>query len=225
MTQSTCSPTYVTPTVCVDASLVSTSHPPWSSWTPRSGFYRLVWSVSGAAAAHGGAVCLRDANRRWTDILPPAQTDQSARTSSHRSARSDRIEIVTRSERRRWSLEQKREIVAESLGPGLTPTEVARKYAISSGQLYTWRRELLSVQTSIITRATPRFAEVETESAPQQMGAKPAPTEAHLPCTSTAPPRPDGLIELVMPSGVVVRMDAHVDSRALRRILGALEEQ
>jgi hypothetical protein len=42
---------------------------------------------------------------------------------------------------------------------------------------------------------------------------------------SAAPPRPDGLIELVMPSGVVVRMDANVDGRALRRILGALEER
>ncbi len=160
------------------------------------------------------------------DILSAAESDQSARTSSHRSARSDRIEIVTRSERRRWSLEQKREIVAESLGPGLTPTEVARKYAISSGQLYTWRRELLSVQTSIITRATPRFAEVETEPAPpQHWAAQPAPAAAPPLCTSAAPPRPDGLIELVMPSGVVVRMDAHVDGRALRRILGALEER
>ena len=106
------------------------------------------------------------------DILSAADSDQSARTSSHRSARSDRSEIVTRSERRQWSVEQKREIVAESLGPGLTPTEVARKYAISSGQLYTWRRELLSVQTSIITRATPRFAEVETEPGPPQHVAK-----------------------------------------------------
>ena len=47
-----------------------------------------------------------------------SRAHQSARMSSHRSARSDRVEIVTRSERRRWSLEQKREIVAESLGPG-----------------------------------------------------------------------------------------------------------
>ena len=160
------------------------------------------------------------------DILSATELDQSARTSSHRSARGDRVEIVTRSERRRWSLEQKREIVAESLGPGLTPTEVARKYAISSGQLYTWRRELLSVQTSIITRATPRFAEVDTEPAlPRHMAAQPAPAAAPPPCTSGAPPRPDGLIELVMPSGVLVRMDAHVDGRALRRILGALEER
>ena len=73
-------------------------------------------------------------------ILSATDIDQSARTSSNRSARSDRIEIVTRSERRRWSLEQKREIVAESLGPELTPTEVARKYAISSGQLLRWCR-------------------------------------------------------------------------------------
>ena len=113
------------------------------------------------------------------DILSATELDQSARTSSHRSARGDRVEIVTRSERRRWSLEQKREIVAESLGPGLTPTEVARKYAISSGQLYTWRRELLSVQTSMLTRAMPRFAEVETEPAPSRhMAAQPAPAAA-----------------------------------------------
>ena len=56
------------------------------------------------------------------------------------------MEIITRGERRRsWTLEQKREIVAESLGPELTPTEVARKHAISSGQLYTWRQQLLSM--------------------------------------------------------------------------------
>jgi hypothetical protein len=82
------------------------------------------------------------------------------------------------------------------------------------------------VQTSIITRATPRFAEVETEHAPPQpMAVQPAPSEAHPPCTLAAPPRPNGLIELALPGGVVVRMDAHVDGRALRRILGALEER
>jgi hypothetical protein len=31
------------------------------------------------------------------------------------------------------------------------------------------------------------------------------------------------LIEIVLPGGMVVRMDAHVDSRALRRVLGALD--
>ena len=35
--------------------------------------------------------------------------------------------------------------------------------------------------------------------------------------------RPGGLIQIVLLDGVVVRMDAHVDGRALRRDLGALE--
>jgi transposase-like protein len=42
--------------------------------------------------------------------------------------------------------------VAESLGPELTPTEIARKRAISSGQLYTWRQQLLGVQTALVRR-------------------------------------------------------------------------
>jgi len=38
-----------------------------------------------------------------------------------------------------------------------------------------------------------------------------------------APPRPAGLIEIVLPSGVVVRVDAQVDEAALRCVLGVLE--
>ena len=44
-----------------------------------------------------------------------------------------------------WTVEQKRAIVAESLGSELTPTEVARKHAISSGLLYSWRQQVLGV--------------------------------------------------------------------------------
>jgi hypothetical protein len=35
----------------------------------------------------------------------------------------------------------------------------------------------------------------------------------------------DGLIEIVLPSGVLVRVDAEVDGRALRRVLGALDDR
>jgi transposase len=55
-----------------------------------------------------------------------------------------RVEVITRGERRRrWTAEQKREIVAESLGRELTPTEVARKHGIGTGQLYGWRQRLM----------------------------------------------------------------------------------
>ena len=65
-------------------------------------------------------------------------------TSDHRSTRRQCIEVITRGERRRrWTAEQKREIAAESLEPGTSPITVARKHGISTGQLYTWRQQLL----------------------------------------------------------------------------------
>jgi len=151
--------------------------------------------------------------------------DESAHTTSRKSTRGARVEIITRGERRRsWTVEQKREIVTESLGPDLTPTEVARKHAISSGQLYTWRQQLLSVPTALVTRSAPQFAEVELESARSlPPPAESKPLEPPPPSGASAPARPEGLIEVMLPGGVVVRMDAHVDGRALRRILGALE--
>src|ERR1700761_1513912 len=91
-----------------------------------------------------------------------AALDESAHTTNRKSVGSPRVEIITRGERRRrWTAEQKREIVAESYGPGLTPTEVARKHGISSGQLYTWRHEVLGLQVPVVRRTTPRFAQVE----------------------------------------------------------------
>src|SRR5271169_1325543 len=61
---------------------------------------------------------------------------ESAHTSSRKSARNPRIELITRGERRRrWTIEQKQTIAAQSLAPDASATEVARQYGISSGQL------------------------------------------------------------------------------------------
>jgi transposase len=45
--------------------------------------------------------------------------------------------------RRRWSEEQKRQIVAETLKPGSSVSIVARRYDVNANQLFLWRRELL----------------------------------------------------------------------------------
>ena len=59
------------------------------------------------------------------DVQPTPGSEESAHTTGRRSARGQQVEIITRGERRRsWTPEQKCEIVAESLGPELTPTEV-----------------------------------------------------------------------------------------------------
>jgi transposase len=132
------------------------------------------------------------------------------------SARSGRVEILSRAERRRsWTLEEKREIVSESLGPDLTPTEVARKHGISTGQIYTWRHQLLTGRNATLA-PTPRFASVEL-SPPSSTMSSDAP--------ASSPASTQGSIEIVLPGGVLVRVGADVDSRALRRVLAALSER
>jgi transposase len=159
------------------------------------------------------------------DATPlPALEAEDAHKIDRKSVRRARVELITRGERRRrWSIEQKREIVAESLGPDTTPTEVARKHAISSGLLYTWRQQLLGAQIGPRARMAPSFAQVEIADASSRLEA-PDGMAMEL-AGSTAPtslPRLEGLIEIVLSDGVTLRVDAQVDGRALRRVLGAL---
>lgn len=141
------------------------------------------------------------------------------------SARSQRIEVITRGERRRrWSVEQKREIAAESLEPGASPMAVVRRHGISSGQLYTWRRQLLEGSLGATTEPVARFACAEVIAMPVQP-ALAAPSDGRaepgVPAASSLS-RPEGTIEILLPSGVSVRVDMRVDSGALRRVLTAL---
>jgi transposase len=157
------------------------------------------------------------------DTLPPDLTfpTEDARKIGLTSARIPSGEVLGPVDRRRsWTVEQKREIVCESLGPELTPTEVARKYGISTGQLYTWRQQILSLPGSVVSHAPPRFAPVELAASPAP---EPAPAQPPSPASPSLPPRAEGLIEILLPRGVCLRVDAHVDTRALRRILSALE--
>ena len=104
--------------------------------------------------------------------LLPALEAEDAHKIDRKSVRRPRVELITRGERRRrWSIEQKQEIVAESLGPDTTPTEVARKHAISSGLLYTWRQQLLGAQIAPPARPAPTFAQVEIAGASSRLEA------------------------------------------------------
>jgi transposase len=107
--------------------------------------------------------------------------------------------------RRRWTTEQKQTIAAQSFSPGVSPADVARLHGISTGQLYTWRQALKAAQPAA---AIGRFARVEV--APQPV----APPDI--------PARPPCLIEIALPGGTTVRVDAGIDPRALRRVLAAL---
>jgi transposase len=157
---------------------------------------------------------------------------EHASTTDRRSACSPRIEVITRGERRRvWAIEQKREIVLESLHPDVRPADVARRHGINTGLLYTWRRQMLEGQLGDASRRLPSFARVDIAPAPAEpepepisqrpgdLGGLPAAQRVSVP----AAPGSGGVIEIMLPSGVAVRVDARVDGRALRRVLAALE--
>ncbi len=123
------------------------------------------------------------------------------------SARTQRIEVITRGERRRrWWAEQKQAIVAESVSaPSITA--VAQKHGIGTGLLYTWRHQLLTRRSE----GCASFARVEMAGEPQRLT---GPT--------VVSPAGSGLIEIALPGGASVRVDAQVDEPALRRVLAAL---
>jgi transposase len=143
-----------------------------------------------------------------------ADTDTLAQASAHTSARMSgprqRIEVITGAERRRrWSWEQKQAIVSESVAPRASPTVIARKYGLNTGQLYTWRRQMLRRVPAVVPAG---FARVEVVEEPVRPTAP----------TTPADTAQSGLIEVILPGVASVRVDKCVDERALRRVLAAL---
>jgi transposase len=155
-------------------------------------------------------------------MLEAGLESKDAATDDHRGGRGQRIEVITRGARRRWSPDQKREIAAESLEPGASSVAVARKHGISTGQLYTWRQQLLRTAVGAAADRKPSFVRVDVVAGPARLEAAP-PAPPIAPPTMPPPAQPDGRIEITLSCGVSVRVDAKVDGAALRRVLAALE--
>jgi transposase len=119
-------------------------------------------------------------------------------------------EILTQPERRRrWTSEQKLALVAEMLRPGASPTQVARRYGISTGLLYTWRQLARSGELALVPMAPPAPAFVPVEIVPE------APIQ-HEDATGV------GIMVIELPGNRRVHVDRDVDADALRRVLMAL---
>jgi len=152
---------------------------------------------------------------------------RSGHRGSHMTTPPRRIEVITGGERRRrWSIEEKREIVAESLGPDVRPSEIIRKHGITSGQLYAWRQQLTRRVAEPLARVSANFARVEAATGEKAVHAPEMPSVTVSRQSSAAPAivtsRTKGVIEIVLPDGTSVRVDSHVDDRALRYVLDAL---
>ena len=56
------------------------------------------------------------------------------------------ILLTGQERRRRWSPDERREIVEAAFAPGANVSAVARRFDVSTGLLYTWRRQALSMK-------------------------------------------------------------------------------
>src|SRR5687768_18320122 len=66
-----------------------------------------------------------------------------SRTNSTNADSFRRLEVITGvGRRRRWSLEEKARIMAESLDPATTASAVARRYGLHASQLFVGRQQL-----------------------------------------------------------------------------------
>src|ERR1700761_2004272 len=90
-----------------------------------------------------------------------------------------RLEVVSTGARRRWTLEEKQRIVAESYsGPRLVSV-TARRNGLSTSQLFTWRR--LARDGRLSGDVVPALVPVEITPAP-------APASISTPQTASSPP-------------------------------------
>lgn len=138
---------------------------------------------------------------------------ESTRNSAPSSTRRSLVEVVTRGEpRRRWSEEDRARILAEAMAPGAIASHVARRFGVSTGQFYTWRKAMLlrSAPVGVLpVSAKADFAEVRLSAAPPKPSAP-----SLIPAT--------GMMEITLHGGALIRVDAAVDGAALGRVLAAL---
>lgn len=130
-----------------------------------------------------------------------------------------RVEVITSVERRRrWSLAEKERLVAASLEPGVSVSEVARAAGLHVSQLFRWRKQLCTrIEPSMeVTASRDEVALVPVTIVPTPTVLNPSP-----------PPRRRrrraGMIEIEVSGGRRVRVGGDVDAEALRRVLDVLE--
>lgn len=123
-----------------------------------------------------------------------------------------RAEVITSVERRRrWPQAEKERLVAASLEPGASISEVARSAGLHVSQLFKWRKALCERTDRSVAALVP----VEVVPSP--------PKQAEAASTAAAARRrKNGIIEIELGSGDRVRVDCDVDGDALRRVLDAL---
>ena len=115
--------------------------------------------------------------------------------------------MAKRRKRRKWSDDEKRMICAQTVVPGVSVAQVARRYDLNANQIFNWLKD-------------PKFApnaqayEDEAKFLPVEVIAEPSPAEAA--------PETAGLIEVELANGHRLRISGGYDPDAVARLVGHL---
>ena len=121
--------------------------------------------------------------------------------------------IIGADRRRRWRLEEKLRIVAETEQPGASFAAVARRHEISRGLLWNWRQQVR--RGALMVEPMPMFVPAQITPDPPLMLPSPSPAQVTSPAE-------DARVEITLPDGTCVRVGTGVGLANLRRIMSAV---
>jgi transposase len=131
------------------------------------------------------------------------------------------IEIFRGQARRRWSVEAKRRLVAETLVPGATVHAVAQRHGVNTSQLFTWRKRFRGeFGRAPIEPPAPAFAVVELAAVPEATE-----TSSRQAIAATDALTSAGVIEIELPQGARVRISGEVAPAVVTAALRALMQR
>ena len=137
-----------------------------------------------------------------------------------------RLDVISLGARRRWTLEEKHRIVAESYAAPRQVSATARRNGLSASQLFTWRRLArdgrLAEAAEDITFASAVIGDDSSSCHPALLPDQFAAADRSLSPQARATAAP-GRIEIVLVRGHRVIVDNDVDAAALARVVAVLE--
>ena len=152
-----------------------------------------------------------------------------------------------------WTAQDKHRIVEEAMRPGASVADIARRHDVNANLVFNWRRTARSGDlapgsasnevTSSIARKSPDVPRIADEACafipigmfgraedegPALLVRSSPPAQPQVSVASVMRSRPalderPGVIEIDLPSGTRIRVDAFVNDRALRRVLSVLK--
>ncbi|WP_408846926.1 IS66-like element accessory protein TnpA [Acidocella facilis] len=132
---------------------------------------------------------------------------------SHEDIEYHRVELITGRRRRRdWTREEKAEILAASAVPGAVIADVARRYGVSRGLLWTWRRQAMD---DLVVATAAGFVPLRIVD---DAAASPSAEPAGLP---SARDQAAGAIEIEI-GRTRIRVEGAVDPAVFRQVLGLI---